>query len=134
MSGKKCILCGKCREFCPVYKAVMKETSAPRAKAILTQGSKSSKLFYLCTLCGACRQNCPLGVDLEIKEHRAVLVKAGLESGPNKRMVENLRKYGHPFGEVSEDVSKAAEEISGEEGDAEPEAQGEEAKSPSEDF
>lgn len=113
MSGKKCILCGRCRESCPVYKAVMKETAAPRAKAILMRNSKSSKLFYLCTLCGACKQNCPLGVDLEIKENRAVLVKAGVESGPNKRMIENLRKYGHPFGEVSEDAVKSAEEIKG---------------------
>lgn len=99
MTPKKCILCGKCRSVCPVYKAVMRETAAPRAKAVLAEKGRNDKLFYLCTMCGACRVACPIDADLQIAEHRAALVEEGDETGPNKKMIENLRKYGNPFGE-----------------------------------
>lgn len=99
-TGKKCILCGKCRETCPVYKAVLKETAAPRAKGIFLQAEKEDKLFYLCTLCGACKMNCPVDADLKVVATRAKLVESGVETGPNKRMIDSLRKYGHPFGDL----------------------------------
>ena len=99
MSAKRCILCGKCRSVCPVYKVVMKETAAPRVKGMLSREDKANKLFYLCTMCGACKQVCPVDADLKVQSSRAKLVEAGEDSGPNRRMIENLRKYGNPFGE-----------------------------------
>src|SRR3989344_6726221 len=102
MAGKKCILCGRCRETCPVYKAVLKETAAPRAKAILLQAEREDKLFYLCSLCGSCKVNCPIDADLKIVPSRAKLVERGIETGPNKRMIDSLRKYGHPFGDLED--------------------------------
>lgn len=116
MSSKKCILCGRCRSVCPVYKAVMKETAAPRAKAIVAQEGKDDRLFYLCTLCGACKDACPLGVDLGIAAHRAGLVAAGLETSSARRMVENLRKCGNPFSEAKDipfDEIKGPEPLDG---------------------
>ncbi|MFH1332768.1 MAG: 4Fe-4S dicluster domain-containing protein [archaeon] len=99
MTAKKCILCGKCREVCPVYRAVLKETAAPRAKAVLSQAEVQDKLVYLCTMCGSCRVVCPIDADLQVVGSRARLVESGVETGPNKVMVENIRKYGNPFGD-----------------------------------
>lgn len=80
----------------------MKETAAPRAKAIVAQEGRDDRLFYLCTMCGACKDACPLGVDLGIAAHRAGLVEAGLETSSAKRMIDNLRKCGNPFSEAKD--------------------------------
>lgn len=105
MSSKKCVLCGRCRNVCPVYLAVLKETAAPRAKAVFAQAGRLDKVFYLCTLCGSCRKVCPVDADLQVVENRVKLVESGKGTAPNKLMVENMRRYGNPFGEGDAPVS-----------------------------
>lgn len=92
----------------------MRETAAPRAKEMVLQAGKSDKLFYLCTLCGACKVACPLSIDVDkdVVNARAALVEAGSEIGSNKRMIENLRKYGNPFGEGKENPFGESEDVS----------------------
>lgn len=98
MPLEKCSLCGKCKEVCPVYNVVKKETVSPRGKAILIKKDILDKTFYICTLCGACAEICPNKVDLpkHIKKRRSLLVEKGVESKKNREMVENIRTKGHP--------------------------------------
>jgi Fe-S oxidoreductase len=106
---EKCSLCGLCRANCPVFKAELKESSSPRGKAIALKKDASAdctEIFYKCTLCKACTAECPAGVDMCLKQVREALVSAGKETEANKKMIENIRKYGNPFGEVKDGKPK----------------------------
>lgn len=93
MPLEKCNLCGRCKEVCPIYKVIKKETISPRGKAILIKKDILDKVFYICTLCGACKEICPNDVDLlsYIKKRRALLVEKGIESKKNREMIENIK-------------------------------------------
>ncbi len=94
----KCSLCGLCKANCPVYKTTLKEKNSPRGKAIMLKEEELSAIFYNCTLCGACIKECPIDIDLELKKARAELVKKGIKTKANEKMIQNVRKYGNPFG------------------------------------
>jgi len=81
-----------------VFLAVLKETASPRAKGILNNHGITDKLFYLCTLCDNHVLGCPVNAELEILEARSRLVRKGTELPQTKRLIENIRKYGNPFG------------------------------------
>lgn len=100
MKADKCMECGLCKNTCPAYKALMKETTSPRGKAILIKERIKDEIFYMCTLCKACEKNCPLGLDLGLKEYREELIRNGVETEASKKMIENIRKHGNPFGIV----------------------------------
>ncbi len=94
MPLENCNLCGKCKEVCPIYQIVKKETVSPRGKAILIKKDILDKVFYICTLCGACKEICPNNVDLLsfIKKRRKLLVEKGIESKKNREMVEKIKE------------------------------------------
>lgn len=98
MPLENCSLCGLCKEVCPIYKIIKKETVSPRGKAVLIKKDILDKTFYICTLCGACEKVCPNNVDLvsHIKKRRSLLIEKGVESKKNREMVENIRTKGHP--------------------------------------
>lgn len=96
----KCARCGLCREKCPVYLAVLKETASPRAKGILKNEELKSKMFFLCTLCEGHLKNCNVNSESEILAMREAMVKAGIKIGKNEEIVEHLKKYGHPFTDI----------------------------------
>lgn len=100
MKAKKCTECGMCKTSCPAYKALQRETVSPRGKAMLIKEGIKNEVFYLCTLCKACEKNCPLNLDLGLKEYRAELVQNRVETEATKKMIENVRQYGNPFGKV----------------------------------
>jgi len=100
MSAKKCTECGLCKNSCPAYKALKRETISPRGKAMLIKEDVKDEVFYACTLCKACEANCPLNLDLGLKEWRVELVKNGVETEAGKTMIENVRQHGNPFGKV----------------------------------
>lgn len=102
MKLEKCFHCGLCKANCPVYKVLLRETVSPRGKSILMQNEMLSDVFYLCTLCKACDQKCPADVEVseEIRNSRKELVEKGIETKANKEMIENIRKYGNPFGKI----------------------------------
>ena len=95
----KCGQCGFCREKCPIFKVILKETASPRAKGILRKEGFHDKIQYLCTMCNACNQLCQIHSDEEIIKAREELVKEGVELKRNKEILENLKKHGHPFRE-----------------------------------
>lgn len=109
MKLKKCSLCGLCKASCPVFKVLLAETSGPRGKAILIKNSVLNEIFYKCTLCKACKVECPAGIDLEIDKIRERLVKNKIETEANEKMINNIRKYGNPFGKVKK--GKIPEEL-----------------------
>ena len=89
-----------CRTVCPVYKVKLKETASPRTKVLLAKKDLFKQDFYECALCKACIEECPAKVDLQLKKIRQKLVKMKRETGPNKRMIRNIRQFGNPFGEL----------------------------------
>jgi len=99
---EKCSLCGLCKAYCPVYNALLSETAGPRGKAILIKKEIPDKIFYNCSLCKSCDNECPAGIELtkEIREMRERLAAEGKETEANKAMIENVRKFGNPFGSI----------------------------------
>jgi len=97
---EKCVNCGMCKALCPVFKIIFEESYSPRGKAIMLQNNIFNKIIYECTLCKACELNCPLNLKLcdTFRKARKVLAESGKETKENKEMIENIRKYGNPFG------------------------------------
>jgi Fe-S oxidoreductase len=102
MKLEKCSLCGMCRSSCPVFRVMLTETSTPRAKSLIIKKELKDKMMYACTLCQACNINCPAGIKLdeEIESARKELVREGIETEANKKMMKNIREHGNPFGKV----------------------------------
>jgi formate hydrogenlyase subunit 6/NADH:ubiquinone oxidoreductase subunit I len=99
----KCTLCGLCRLSCPAYSVIFDEAVSPRGKAVLLKKENPSKLLYLCTLCKACENTCVLkDIDLvdKIRDFRRELVRRGIKTESNEKMIENLRKYGNALGKI----------------------------------
>ena len=96
----KCVKCGFCRSCCPVFSVLMSEVDSPRGKAILMQKDFLDELFYNCTLCKACKFTCPLSLDIDVAEIRQKLVKNGITTEANEKMIKNIREFGNPFGKV----------------------------------
>ena len=97
-----CIECGLCREVCPLFAVLRQEHLSPRGLALLAEREVASVVFYQCTLCRACREVCPVGHDPDGERVRARLVAQGVETEANRVMIENIRKYGNPFGPLKE--------------------------------
>lgn len=100
---EKCSLCGLCKAYCPVYNVILSETNGPRGKAILIKKNISDEIFYTCSLCKSCDKECPAGIELsrEIRNRREHLVGEGKETNANREMIENIRKFGNPFGKIA---------------------------------
>jgi fumarate reductase (CoM/CoB) subunit B len=97
-----CSNCGLCKAVCPIFRILLEETKGPRGRAMLAKKDIKDEIFYLCTLCGSCKVSCPAGIDLpeEIRKMREKMVEMGVETEGNKLMIENVKKYGNPFGKV----------------------------------
>lgn len=97
-----CSLCGLCKVNCPSFIASKNEVQSPRGRMTLLKNNKASITFYNCSLCGACTTACPLELDGDFRKVRAKLVRSGRETRANKKMIENIRKYGNPYGKLEE--------------------------------
>jgi len=75
MSYDKCVQCGSCIKFCPMFDAVGEEQYSPRGKIFLLKimdqieddkelAKEFRKTLFQCTLCGRCEEICSSGVDL----------------------------------------------------------------------
>lgn len=83
----KCVRCGSCKAFCPIYDEDSMESMGARGRLSLLLGLSTGKLvpskilndrIFSCTLCGACSDLCPLGVDIKevIYHGRNILKKS----------------------------------------------------------
>lgn len=106
----KCTNCGLCRSVCPAYKALKDELVSPRSKNNLSEyfvNNKekiNGKFFYdYCNGCGACVEVCPIKVGFDPIKIRENVVKSGFISKENEEMVNNIKKYKNPFGEIKDD-------------------------------
>jgi Fe-S oxidoreductase len=97
-----CIECGLCRETCPVFTILRLEHISPRGLAILAEEQVPTLLFYHCSLCRACQVVCPVGHDPAGEIIRAKMTAQGVETDANREMINNIRKYGNPFGDLKE--------------------------------
>ncbi len=97
---KDCTLCGLCKSNCPVFRATKQETKGARARVILLKENILDEIILQCTLCASCKIECPEEIDLpkEIRKARQKLIESGKETQANKIMIDNIRKYGNPFG------------------------------------
>ncbi len=95
-----CKECGMCKEVCPVYRALLRETISPRGKFILLKKDIKDEVFYLCTLCGNCRRACPWNVDLPklFRAYREKLVEECVEVTAVKEIIKNLAATGNIIG------------------------------------
>jgi len=101
---EECSLCGLCKSNCPIFNAYLNEGDGPRGKIILLKKDNlAEEVLDKCTLCNSCKLNCPIDIDLPeiIREARKKLLSEK-ESERNKKMIENIRKFGNPFGELKE--------------------------------
>jgi glycolate oxidase iron-sulfur subunit len=96
----KCVRCGSCKAFCPIYDEDSMESMGARGRLSLLLGLSTGKLFpskilndriFSCTLCGACSDLCPLGVDIKevIYHGRNILNK----SDRKRRHLRFLAKF-----------------------------------------
>lgn len=107
---EKCSNCGFCKINCPTFKLLKNEVIGPRGRMNLAKYDIIDEVFYKCSICRACNEKCPSGIDIDkiMVQARALLVENGKETKANKKMIENIRKYGNPFGKVKKG-SKPAE-------------------------
>ena len=99
--------CGFCERKCPVYQVLKKKTftSRGRNRAILgiiegrvKPSQALAEAYYQCMLCGCCERWCALP-DTEIeRELRKFLIENGFEMEKHKQNVDNVIKFGNPYG------------------------------------
>jgi len=62
-----CILCGKCKKSCPIYKIFREELFSPRGKmALLDQKIDKNLVDFKCLFCGNCISSCPFDIDVPV--------------------------------------------------------------------
>jgi glycolate oxidase iron-sulfur subunit len=105
---EKCTKCGMCKAVCPVFSAILEESSSPRGKMLLLNSNIYDKLLYDCTLCKACELRCmsKIGICEAIRKARQVLAENNKELKESKEMISNIKEYGNPFGKEPEKSKK----------------------------
>jgi glycolate oxidase iron-sulfur subunit len=96
----KCVRCGSCKAFCPIYDEDSMESMGARGRLSLLLGLSTGKLIpskilndriFSCTLCGACSDLCPLGVDIkEVIYHGRNILK---NSDRQRRLLRFQTKF-----------------------------------------
>lgn len=102
MSYDRCVRCGSCLQFCPVFNVTGEEQFSPRGKAYFLQvqdmleedkelAKEFRKLVFQCTLCGRCEEICSADIDL-LKVWQEQRVKAMTTFPDELTYLEPLRK------------------------------------------
>jgi L-lactate dehydrogenase complex protein LldG len=104
----RCVKCGRCQILCPIWRFSgcvwgSKVYGGPLGVGLtaITEGiEKAEPLSWFCTPCKACKEACPVKVDCaEIsRKVRVNSIEKGLVPPKIKEVLENIYKYGNPFG------------------------------------
>jgi len=72
---EKCMLCGSCKAYCPIYFSIHSESFSPRGRIKLLNALLEGRLLpnkefykriYSCIMCGACIKQCSTGIDIPL--------------------------------------------------------------------
>lgn len=117
----RCINCGACINFCPVYHQLGRRYggdyigSKGIVASFLQENLKESfdKGSFKCTLCAGCFENCPMKINLSsmIRKIRELQNNNSLQTKSNKEMLSKVKKYGNPFGEVTDNKKDIPDEL-----------------------
>lgn len=101
---EKCTACGMCKALCPVFSILKEETLSPRGKVLILKKDIYDKIIFDCSLCKACEVKCAQQLKLceAFKKARLILAENNKATDANKEMIENIRKFGNPFGKQAE--------------------------------
>ena len=102
MSFEKCVGCGSCNKFCPMFDAVGEEQFSPRGKLYLLQvmdlieqdeelAREFRRVLFQCTLCGRCEAECASGVNVLEVWHRQ-RAKAVSDAPDEFQYLDSLKK------------------------------------------
>lgn len=100
----KCINCGRCSLVCPILEVTNFGNPGPKSlyfRFFWKQEDTFPEIFK-CTLCGRCKEECPVGIDhiKVIRSLREEMIKNNMLPEKSKTVIENIRKFGNPVGEV----------------------------------
>ncbi len=137
MLEDKCVRCGSCVKFCPMFDAIGEEQYSPRGKIYLLQvmdlieddeelAKEFRKVLFECTMCGRCSEICASDVDLLRIWHEQRL--KAFETAPDEfEYLESLRNsianvrniYGLPMDdraiywadEIEQDIPEIEDKI-----------------------
>jgi len=108
----KCVQCGACRSFCPVFNVVGWESANTRGRMLiiksLLEGRHPSEdvlpSLASCTTCGICAAKCPAGVNPPevVEAARAQLVKCGITIKVQEKLRASVITSGNSFGEAKD--------------------------------
>ncbi|MBC7114919.1 MAG: (Fe-S)-binding protein [Archaeoglobi archaeon] len=107
-----CIRCGFCTSRCVTLPEFGVESAGPRGRMLLLRGiaeglltfnEKVAGRLFQCTTCDSCSLSCPAGLRLSeiFEEFREEAFERGLLPENLRKISENVRKFGNPYGESS---------------------------------
>jgi Fe-S oxidoreductase len=107
-----CTMCGFCKSVCPVFEDIGWDPGVARGRVILAYGLLQGDIpadesvveaLYQCTTCKDCERRCPSKVKVvEVVERaRRDIVNSGVMLPSHLKVVNNIQKYGNPYGETT---------------------------------
>lgn len=105
----KCVHCGTCRAYCPVFEELGWESSNARGRLLVAHwvlegmdiDESIVKSLATCTTCGLCEEMCPAGATPPaVVEHaRKKLAKKGFQTDAQKGLRDSTIEIGNPLGD-----------------------------------
>ena len=105
----KCVHCGTCRAYCPVFEELGWESSNARGRVLISHGILEGmeidesviKTIATCTTCGLCEEMCPAGATPPsiVESARKQLAEKGLQTDAQKGLSATTIEKGNPLGE-----------------------------------
>jgi|GEM_PF-430742 len=110
-----CLMCG---QACPVRRVTKNEATSPHGwallvasvnRGLLSWNEETVDVLYQCADCGNCQGNCATDRPLPyaLMAARAQVVELGQTPAIVRLLDQNLRAWGNPFGQVTNDPSTA---------------------------
>ncbi len=105
-----CTMCGYCKEVCPTFEQLGWDSAAARGKMALAYGLYMGDIepdesvlerLLQCTTCEDCKRRCPSKTEVvkAVEAIRKDLNEAGFSLEIHKKIYNNIKKYGNPYGE-----------------------------------